>query len=89
MKKSDRDLGMDREITRRDFLNGVSVAVGAMIAPAAADAAEIVQQSAAVARTVDETTRRLTGCAAATTDQWTLRTRASKSFDAGEQLNGS
>ena len=28
MKKSDRDLGMDREITRRDFLNGASVAVG-------------------------------------------------------------
>ncbi len=28
MKKSDHDLGMDREITRRDFLNGASVAVG-------------------------------------------------------------
>ena len=28
MKKSDRDLGMDRPITRRDFLNGVSIAVG-------------------------------------------------------------
>jgi spermidine dehydrogenase len=27
--KSDRELGMDRRITRRDFLNGVSVAVGA------------------------------------------------------------
>jgi spermidine dehydrogenase len=26
--KSDRDLGMDRRITRRDFLNGVSIAVG-------------------------------------------------------------
>jgi spermidine dehydrogenase len=27
--KSDRELGMDRRITRRDFLNGVSVAIGA------------------------------------------------------------
>jgi len=25
---SDRDLGMDRAITRRDFLNGVSVTIG-------------------------------------------------------------
>ncbi|HJO03490.1 MAG TPA: NAD(P)-binding protein [Acidobacteriota bacterium] len=29
MKKSDRELGMDREIIRRDFLNGTSVAIGA------------------------------------------------------------
>lgn len=29
MTSSDRELGMDRAITRRDFLNGVSVAVGA------------------------------------------------------------
>ncbi len=28
MKKSDRELGMDREITRRDFLNGTSAAIG-------------------------------------------------------------
>ena len=28
MKPSDRELGMDREITRRDFLNGASVAIG-------------------------------------------------------------
>jgi spermidine dehydrogenase len=27
-KRQDRDLGMGREITRRDFLNGVSIAVG-------------------------------------------------------------
>ena len=34
MTKTDRDLGMDRSITRRDFLNGVSVAVGgSLIAP--------------------------------------------------------
>ena len=28
-KPSDRELGMDREITRRDFLNGTSLAIGA------------------------------------------------------------
>ena len=28
MTKSDRELGMNRSITRRDFLNGVSVAIG-------------------------------------------------------------
>ncbi len=27
----DRDLGMDRKITRRDFLNGVSIAVGGSV----------------------------------------------------------
>ena len=27
-EKNDRTLGMHREITRRDFLNGVSIAVG-------------------------------------------------------------
>ena len=32
MKKSGRELGMDRAITRRDFLNGVSVAVGGALA---------------------------------------------------------
>jgi spermidine dehydrogenase len=32
----DRDLGMDRQITRRDFLNGVSVAVGGSILASAA-----------------------------------------------------
>jgi spermidine dehydrogenase len=31
--KSDRDLGMGRRIARRDFLNGVSVAVGASVLP--------------------------------------------------------
>jgi spermidine dehydrogenase len=32
-KKPDNQLGMDRDITRRDFLNGVSVAVGASLIP--------------------------------------------------------
>src|SRR5260370_35555729 len=27
-EKKDRDLGMDREITRRDFLNGVAIGIG-------------------------------------------------------------
>jgi len=35
MKKSDRELGMDREINRRDFLSGTSIAIaGAVLAPA-------------------------------------------------------
>ena len=33
--KSDRELGMDRAITRRDFLNGVAVGVGGALATAA------------------------------------------------------
>jgi spermidine dehydrogenase len=35
MNRRDRDLGMDRTITRRDFLNGLSVAVGASLLPRA------------------------------------------------------
>ena len=39
MKKSDRELGMDREITRRDFLNGASIAIaGAVLTPGASGA---------------------------------------------------
>ena len=34
MRSRDRRLGMDRAISRRDFLNGVSVAVGASLLPA-------------------------------------------------------
>ncbi|HAT28606.1 MAG TPA: hypothetical protein DCS89_16435, partial [Gammaproteobacteria bacterium] len=33
MKKTDRQLGMDRDISRRDFLNGISVTVGASLLP--------------------------------------------------------
>ena len=48
MNRSDRDLGMDRAITRRDFLNGVSVTIGgALTAPAVAEAAGELQQPAA------------------------------------------
>ncbi len=42
MTKSNRELGMDRAITRRDFLNGVSVAVGGtLVAPPSMGAAEL------------------------------------------------
>ena len=49
MKRSDRDLGMDRAITRRDFLNGMSVTIGgALAAPlAGADAGELQQPAVA------------------------------------------
>ena len=35
MNKHDRDLGMDRPITRRDFVNGAAVAAGASVAASA------------------------------------------------------
>ncbi len=39
MRKSDRELGMDREINRRDLLNGASIAIaGTVLAPGASDA---------------------------------------------------
>ncbi len=44
MKKQDRELGMDRDITRRDFLSGVSVAIGATILPTALSAQDIGAQ---------------------------------------------
>jgi spermidine dehydrogenase len=34
MNNRDKRLGMDRDITRRDFLSGVSVAIGASLLPA-------------------------------------------------------
>lgn len=36
MDSHDKRLGMDREISRRDFLNGVGVAIGASLVPACA-----------------------------------------------------
>jgi spermidine dehydrogenase len=45
MTKSDRELGMGRSITRRDFLNGMSIAVGGtLVVPATADAASWFQR---------------------------------------------
>ena len=39
MNKYDRGLGMGREISRRDFINGVAVTAGTLAAPSLADAA--------------------------------------------------
>ena len=39
MTRTDRDLGMDRPITRRDFLNGVSLTVGGVLLSPAFSAA--------------------------------------------------
>jgi len=50
MAKTDRELGMDRPITRRDFLNGVSLTVGgALVSPARFDALTRAQQQPAAA----------------------------------------
>jgi spermidine dehydrogenase len=50
MTKSDRELGMGRSITRRDFLNGMSIAVGGtIVVPASADAESWFQRGAAPA----------------------------------------
>ena len=50
MKQSDRDLGMGRSITRRDFLNGVSLAVGStVVKPTSAGAKEAQQPPSAAA----------------------------------------
>ena len=42
----DRELGMDRGITRRDFLNGVALAVGAAILPSDLPAATVIPPGA-------------------------------------------
>jgi spermidine dehydrogenase len=44
MKQHDRELGMNCDITRRDFLSGVSVAIGASILPAASSAQDVGAQ---------------------------------------------
>ncbi|MEX2125232.1 MAG: NAD(P)-binding protein [Woeseia sp.] len=44
MKHSDRQLGMHTTISRRDFLNGVSLAVGASLIPANVAAANLADQ---------------------------------------------
>src|ERR1700693_1894759 len=49
--RSDRELGMDRQISRRDFLNGVAVGVGGLVAAdplfAALTAAEYAPEKSA------------------------------------------
>ncbi len=44
MNKTDRKLGMDMDISRRDFLNSVSIAVGASLFPGAASAQDVGAQ---------------------------------------------
>ncbi len=47
MNKKDRRLGMDAEISRRDFLNGMSVAIGASLLPPSAVAKDLSAQNMA------------------------------------------
>ena len=54
MNRGDRELGMDRAITRRDFLNGVSVTIGgALTPPALVEAAGELQRPAPAPGTDD------------------------------------
>ena len=49
MDSRDKHLGMDREITRRDFIGGVSIAIGASLLPACARNGEpVVTESPSV-----------------------------------------
>ena len=45
MNKRDRRLGLDQAITRRDFIGGVSVAIGASLLPACSRTGEPVAQA--------------------------------------------
>jgi len=44
MSRSDRELGMDRPITRRDFLNGASVVAASTLVPGRALAEAVVPE---------------------------------------------
>ena len=55
MLKKDRKLGMDRDITRRDFLNGVSIAVGGSMLPTPLTPALAALESAADEQSVQMT----------------------------------
>ena len=44
MNSTDRQLGMDKDISRRDFLNGVSIAIGASLLPGTASALDVGAQ---------------------------------------------
>lgn len=51
-QKRDRELGMDREITRRDFLNGAALAIGSSLLPGAMSSqASPVEESGPPVRT--------------------------------------
>ena len=45
MNKRDRQLGMDRSITRRDFLNGVRIAIGGAIVTSALPGLELAAET--------------------------------------------
>lgn len=47
MKSKDRQLGMNADISRRDFLSGVSIAIGASLLPPSSVAADIGKQDLA------------------------------------------
>ena len=47
MNRRDRQLGMDADISRRDFLNGVSVAIGATLLPSSSHAQDAGAQDVA------------------------------------------
>ena len=47
MSHSDKELGMDRDITRRDFVNGVALVAGSLTLPASALAAATSDAEAA------------------------------------------
>jgi spermidine dehydrogenase len=51
-KKGDRALGMDAEISRRDFLDGVAVAIGSTMIPTLASGATVDAQTASTSQTM-------------------------------------
>ncbi len=77
MDAYDRDLGMSRDITRRDFLNGVGVAVaGAMVAPSRSEASALLSAVQAPDQSPGSYPPALTG----------LRGSHPGSFEVGHQL---
>lgn len=61
MDSHDRNLGMDRSIDRRQFVNGVAIAAGASLLPKWSWALELDAQAAAVEQSADYYPPRLTG----------------------------
>ena len=61
MNSTDRNLGMDRPIDRRQFVNGVAAAVGASLLPKWSWALELDAQAAAAEQSPDYYPPRLTG----------------------------
>ena len=90
MKKSDRDLGMDRPITRRDFLNGVSVAVGStLVRPGDATAAAAGQHPPMPGTANDNYPPARTGLRGSHPGSYEVAhsMRDGKSWDTGEDTN--